>query len=589
MTMLLNLLPELFEQIIGYIPIYDLKNLSQSCSTCNKALKEHLWRNIRITYAQLVNEDFDDILDCLKYTRVLHFVGKYDSDDSMEEKASINYNKILNHCHPEDLYSSFVLKDTFGNIRNLKKITNLDFRSTDGENDGYHNGPDDSNLGIICNGLNQLKILNISGSCDVTDIGLVHLNKLLTLEELDLSYCYITGNGLVHINNLVNLKALNVSGCRERMAQVLEESIGISLCNNLQLTQLHLSGCGITDQTVSRITSFTLLKQLDISYNPITDEGLRHLTNLQHLYVLDVSANSKIRDLGIRFLVPLSSLKYLKLDYTGVSDSVIPYLFHFKELCDLDMSLCPNITWENISCVVNFSLLKNMNLWCCNVTDDALGCIAAIQSLCSLNIKRNNSVTEKGLKHLSNLRNLKKLYISYCSDVGVSYIAALTLLKTLHLDRANITDVAISHLLQLYNLSELEVTFCKGLTGKSILQLSSLKALTTLSLINCGLTDDTISYIGDILSLECLNLRMNQFTDKGLKGISGLKHLREINISDNSHVKDLGMPYLSMLVSLRVIYATRYELSKAGLSQLHELMKGTIICKLISQISEIEE
>ena len=584
MTMLLNLLPELFEQIIGYIPIYDLKNLSQSCSTCNKALKEHLWRNIRITYAQLVNEDFDDILDCLKYTRVLHFVGKYhyditDNHDSMEEKASINYNKILNYCHLEVLYSSFILKDTFENTRNLKKLIKLDLRNTDDnddETDGPHNGLDDSNLGIICNGLNQLKILNISGSCDVTDIGLVHLNKLLTLEELDLSYCYITGNGLVHINNLVNLKALNVSGCRERMAQVLEESIGISLCNNLQLTQLHLSGCGITDQTVSRITSFTLLKQLDISYNPITDEGLRHLTNLQHLYVLDVSANSKIRDLGIRFLVPLSSLKNLKLGYTGVSDSVIPYLFHFQELCDLDMSFCSNITWENI-CVDNLSLLKNMNLWHCNVTNDALGCISVIQSLCSLNIRWNNSVTEKGLKHLSNLRNLKKLYISYCSDVGVSYIAALTLLTTLHLDRANITDVSISHLLQLHNLSELDVNDCKGLTGKSISQLSSLKALTTLSLINCGLTDGTISYIGDILSLECLNLQGNQFTGKGLKGLSGLKRLREINISSNSHVKDLGMPYLSMLVSLRVIYASSYEVSEAGLSQLRELMKGTII------------
>ena len=60
-------------------------------------------------------------------------------------------------------------------------------------------------------GMQRMEELDLSGSCNLSDRGLVHLKSLYALTSLDLTNCYaITDTGIGHLQSLTNLTNLNL-------------------------------------------------------------------------------------------------------------------------------------------------------------------------------------------------------------------------------------------------------------------------------------------------------------------------------------------------------------------------------------------
>jgi Leucine-rich repeat (LRR) protein len=110
------------------------------------------------------------------------------------------------------------------------------------------------------------------------------------------------------------------------------------------------------------------------------------------------------------------------------------------------------------------------------------------------------STGDAGLQHIRNLKSLK--YFGFAisgtpipnfTDNGVSILAGLTNLQTLHLDYCiNITDDGLKQISTLPNLTQLFLSFSK-ITDKGLAYLKTLTKLQILNIVKTpGITDDGV-------------------------------------------------------------------------------------------------
>jgi hypothetical protein len=100
------------------------------------------------------------------------------------------------------------------------------------------------------------KLRSVAIRPGVTDAGLVHLQKLTTIEELKIVSDQVTDKGLRSISRLKELRKLTLSGRQ------------------------------ITDEGLRHVAGLTKLESLDISDAGVTDDGLMHLKRLTSLQKL---------------------------------------------------------------------------------------------------------------------------------------------------------------------------------------------------------------------------------------------------------------------------------------------------------------
>jgi len=131
--------------------------------------------------------------------------------------------------------------------------------------------------------------LYLSGT-QITDAGLVHLEKLTNLNALYLNGTQITDAGLVHLEKLTNLNALDLNGTQ------------------------------ITDAGLVHLEKLTNLNALALGRTQITDAGLVHLEKLTNLNALYLIA-TQITDAGLVHLEKLTNLNALYLNVTQITDA----------------------------------------------------------------------------------------------------------------------------------------------------------------------------------------------------------------------------------------------------------------------------
>jgi Leucine Rich Repeat (LRR) protein len=100
----------------------------------------------------------------------------------------------------------------------------------------------------------------VSGAnSEITDAGLVHLQGLTELQELDLSGTQVTDAGLVHLEGLIQLESLDLLGTQ------------------------------VTDAGLVHLRGLTRIKSLNLGNTRVTDAGLIHvhgLVQLQGVYIV---------------------------------------------------------------------------------------------------------------------------------------------------------------------------------------------------------------------------------------------------------------------------------------------------------------
>jgi hypothetical protein len=147
----------------------------------------------------------------------------------------------------------------------------------------------------------------------MTDAGLKHIGKLVTLRKLQFSETRLTGSGLIHLKNLRELVWLHLSD-----SPITDERLK-HLKPFKKLEWLNLRGTQITDRGIDYVREIETLQKLDLSRTHITDAGLAKLKNLKKLWCLTLTG-TPITDAGLDHLKEIPMLKVLHLDGTKVTD-----------------------------------------------------------------------------------------------------------------------------------------------------------------------------------------------------------------------------------------------------------------------------
>jgi hypothetical protein len=228
--------------------------------------------------------------------------------------------------------------------------------------------------------------LNIS-MCNVTDATLLHLNKLVNLQELNLSYNpEITNQGLIYLYDLINLRILNLEYCKN--ITNLNQFI-----NFYKLEELNITGC------------FGIKK-----------EEFKYLINLINLQILDVS-QFYITKIHLKYISLCSQLKYLRLSQCGLQNR-ISNLHMLKNLLHLDISICSNITDNELYHLKVFTKLLTLNISnCLNITNNGLYYLSMLENLEILMLS-NRHINNKTIIHLNNCKKLKRIGIKYMKRIN---------------------------------------------------------------------------------------------------------------------------------------------------------------------------
>ncbi|PRQ41444.1 putative leucine-rich repeat domain, L domain-containing protein [Rosa chinensis] len=278
----------------------------------------------------------------------------------------------------------------------------------------FYPGVTDSDLSVIANGFNCLRLLTLQNCKGVTDAGIIAIGSgLSSLQSLDVSYCRkLTDKGLSAVaQGCSDLRALHLAGCR-----FITDALLHALSNNCHsLQHLALQGC-----------------------TNISDSGLSDLVNgCQQIEFLDINKCSNIGDIGVSSVSKAcsSSLKTLKLlDCYRVGDESIISLATFcKNLETLIIGGCRDISDASINLLASSSCkgsLKNLRMdWCLNITDSSLSCILLqCRNLEALDIGCCEEVSDAAFQGLNGgevelTLTLKVLKVSNCPKISVAGIA----------------------------------------------------------------------------------------------------------------------------------------------------------------------
>jgi F-box/leucine-rich repeat protein 14 len=264
---------------------------------------------------------------------------------------------------------------------------------------------------------------------------------------------------------------------------------------------------------------------------------------------------------GIRHVQILSLRRTLKDVVTGITN-----------LEQLNLSGCYNVTDTGLAHAFSLDLphLKVLDLSLCKqVTDSSLGRIAQhLKNLEVLELGGCSNITNTGLLLIAwGLKKLKRLNLRSCwhiSDQGIGHLAGLS------------KETAEGNL----QLEYLGLQDCQRLSDESLKHIA--QGLTSLKVINLSfcisVTDSGLKFLSKMPKLEELNLRAcDNISDIGMAGLAeeGGCSIRSLDVSFCEKIGDQALHHLSQgLFHLKSLSLSSCQISDEGLEKLgkmHEL------------------
>ena len=292
-----------------------------------------------------------------------------------------------------------------------------------------------------------------------------------------------------------------------------------------EITELDLSGNGITTLQSGDFSGLTALTTLDLSSNDL--EGLpadifAGLTALERLSL----ANNRLIMLDVNIFANLASLTLLNLSQNSLEAPEENLFYSLSALTTLDLSgnslmrMGPNF-FGNLTALTSLDLSQNGT----EILNGYL--FRRLSALERLDLSQN-SVERLNLRHFRNLRSLISLDLSQNSleTLDTSTFASLRSLTELNLSQNSLT---------------LDANFFANLTALTSLDLSQ-NSLETL--------DTDIAVLPT--SLEVLNLSGNNLTTLDADIFAGLTNLAVLNLSGNN-LTTLPAGLFNGLTSLRAV------------------------------------
>ncbi len=302
----------------------------------------------------------------------------------------------------------------------------------------------------------ELEELQITGSPQLTNRLLAHLQNLDRLESLQLEGAKIDDAGLMALPRLAKLKTLYLNGTGstglvlERFATSPLERVGFSQ---------------LSDAGAEYLARFSTLRDVSLSGSPLTGKGLALVAGLPQLNRLDLTGCRELQDADFAVLSRLYDLRSVGLGNTAAGDLAAAGLLELNNLSDL-------------------------RLGSQQLTDAGIRQLCGIVSLNSLAIQPEaTAVTDAAFTDLWRLVNLVNLDIQapQITGAGLAPLQELPKLETLSLNGPNVADAALRHAARSPFLKQLRVgspqsTTLSGVTIDGIRALVAARNLRQLEL-----------------------------------------------------------------------------------------------------------
>ena len=393
----------------------------------------------------------------------------------------------------------------------------------------------------------QLSLLDLRGSQQVTDKGLLQLTSLRCLEVAMLDNCYsITGKGLSCFRNSYRLHTLSLSNCRCLADEAISNILHIN-----SITALTLNGCRcITDFALEQISNLTNIEKLELSQCDLsTDDGLDHLESLYYLEELALGWCRLITDRGIGVLTSQPHrdqyLLSLSLARCQITDDGVGHLSNLTALHALDLNGCSNIGSAALGDVLQkLDHLEMLDVSYCPyiIRSSWQGGINSLRSLdlCYSAVKNSH------LARLSSLPALEELNLDSCpiGDWALAHFVdnnVVPNLKSLNLADTDISDQALIPISKMNKLQHLSLFYCE-ITNSGLQHLSQMESLEVLNLDSREIGDTGMFHLRNLKNLKCLDVFSGRITDNGCAHIAKIQSLETLELCGGG-VGDFGKPY----------------------------------------------
>lgn len=393
--------------------------------------------------------------------------------------------------------------------------------------------------------LDHVTSLNLGGSRELTDDGLLQLARMPQLEYLNLSEYpggKLTDRGLEVLRHLPNLRKFEMTW------QSGISDIGVAhlrYCDRLEQVNLMGSPTGdgaievlqgkpslrnfstgklVTDAGLPLLHNFPLLKkwhgpqlasgakeELDnaprlLIDGPFTNQGLASLAGLEGVAELDlfwhvsgITTDAFVHliqlpnlaslgcdgdlsdDTAMRHIARIPRLRKLRAQESAATDDGFMELSRSQTLEGFWGRVCPNFGSRGFVAFSRMPALSRLGVGCKNVDDQALSTLPNFPALQDLT---PIGMGDEGFRHVGRCARLRRLTCMYCretTDLSTEHIAGLEL-NFYYAGLTQITDRSLAMLGRMSSLEQVELYECKGVTDAGLIFLAGLPRLREIHL-----------------------------------------------------------------------------------------------------------
>jgi serine/threonine protein kinase len=326
-------------------------------------------------------------------------------------------------------------------------------------------------------------------------------------------------NDLKETNDVYDL--FNVSNGRKEWSAngfIRDENLA-ALAHNPDVEELHLSGQNhLTAAGYKHIAQIPKLRILILSEANLKDDGLKALSALKRLHKLAIDGTA-ITDAGINFLRDME-INDLNIERTSVTDEGLKAIGTIR---NMDRLLISNseITNRGLKYIKHMPI-KSFHMDGCDIDDGGMK-----------DLPGTDSVKAPGRFTKAVEPTLERLYMSHCniSLRGFREIKAPKLSELILSGCPSVTDDCLKYFIRSWPKLRILLVNDTRVTRAGVNELPKLTGLEKVGIAALHLSDEDIAPIFKLKKLEAINLGANDFTDKTLRRLHELPHLKTVEMT----------------------------------------------------------
>lgn len=389
--------------------------------------------------------------------------------------------------------------------------------------------------------LDHVTALNLGGSRELTDDGLLQLARMPQLEQLDLSEYpggRLTDRGLEVLRHLPNLRTFELTW----QGGIADAGVAnLKHCDRLE--RVNLMGSPTGDGAIEALQGKRDLRHFSTG-RLVTDAGLRLLQNFPRLKTWPASADAGEADAGAHLLIDgpftnaglkglagLDGVAELDLFWhvSGITSDGFAHLVALPNLASLgaDGRLSDNAAMRYIAALPRLRKLRAQGTV---ATDEGFHALSRSTTLEMLWGRECPYLGNRGFVALSRMPALRALGVS-CKNVDDDALSTLPRFPALRqLTPIDIGDDGFRHVGRCAQLDRLTCMYCRETTDAATAHIAALP-LTYYYAGLTRITDTSLEILGGMPSLEQVDLyECRGVTDRGLPFLAALPRLREVHL-----------------------------------------------------------